>query len=217
MTRIGAVHPDMMRRVVAATIRSESQPAAMIRDSALLNNGRIVVKNVSGETIPEYGLMQITVAADEDSLRIVEVERPFSQSHPSSIFLVNHSVEILDGELGTAQTGPVFTVRKDSGTYPAGTRMGWKANSFEATFGCLFVVLGPDYLDENLLRVLTDFSMLHGIVTTAITANLGTAGEVQTSDPTTTHKAKTRKGAIAVNDEVYIWPSKGEWIAAKVC
>lgn len=217
MTRIGAVHPDMMRRVVDATLRSESQKAAMLRESALLNIGRPVVKNVSGETIPSYGLMQITVAADQDSVRIVEVERPFSQSRPSSIFLVNHSVDILHGDMGTAQTGPVFIVRKDSGTYPAGTRMGWKTSSFEATFGCLFSVIGPDYLDENLLRVISDFSMLHGVVTATIAANLGAAGDVLTSNPTTTHKAKTRKGAIAVDDEVFIWPSKGEWIAAKVC
>ncbi len=216
MTRVGATSPEMMRRVLSATRRVETQFGSTTSEEAFQEAGRIVVRNVSAFTIPEFGLMQIKLATNQAGYKIIEVQRPFSQSFPSSVFLLNGPFSIAPNEFGTAQSGPVYRA-KTSTSHSVGTRLGWKADSFEATFGCLFSVIGTDDITTNVARVIPDFSMLHGTVTTAIAANLGTAGEVQTLDPTTTHKAKTRKGAISVGDDVYIWPSKGEWIAAKVC
>lgn len=216
MTRVGATSPEMMRRVLAATRRIETQHGSVISDDAFQEPGRIVVRNVSTFTIPEFGLMQIKLATNQAGYKIIEVQRPFSQSFPSSVFLLNGPFSIAPNEFGTAQSGPVYRA-KTSISHSIGTRLGWKADSFEATFGCLFSVIGTDNITTNVARVITDFSMLHGIVTTAIAASMGAAGEVQTLDPTTTHKAKTRKSAIAVGDEVFLWPSKGEWIAARVC
>ena len=160
--------------------------------------------------------MQIKLATNQAGYKIIEVQRPFSQTFPSSVFLLNGPFPIAPNEFGTAQTGPIYSA-KTSTSHSVGTRLGWTEDSFEATFGCLFSVIGTDDITTNVARVISDFSMLQGTVTTAIGANMGTAGEVQTIDPTTTHKAKTRKGAIDVGDDVYLWPSKGEWIAAKVC
>lgn len=217
MTRIATTSPAMMRRVIAATRQVESQQGRSTRDDSFLDPGEIVVRNVSAFTIPEFGLMQIKLSATVSEKQIVDVERPFVQAtRPSSVWLLNGPFPIEPDAFGTAQSGPDYRVKTEA-TYPLGTRLGWKVDSFNAIPGCLFTVIGTDSITTNVARVLPDFSMLHGIVTATIAANLGTAGEVVTSDPTTTHKAKTRGTAIAVDDEVYIWPSKGEWLAAKVC
>ena len=144
MTRIGATTPELMRRVVAATYRIEKQTSIDDANDPIRDVGRINVRNVSAFTIPEFGLMQIKSSTNQDRHTIIDVERPFSQSLPSSIFLINGPFEILASELGTAQTGPIFSVKKDSGTYVEGTRLGWTSDSFEASQGCLFTVIGVD-------------------------------------------------------------------------
>lgn len=217
MTRVGATSPEMMRRVLSATRRVELQEGRKTSDENFQGTGRIVVRNVSAYTIPEFGLMQIKLAKTEGGRNVVEVERPFDQANrPSSVWLLNGPFSIEPNEFGTAQSGPDYRV-KTQAIYPIGIRLGWQADSFQAIPGCLLTVIGTDDITTNVARVKTDFSMLHGIVTADIPANLSGEGEFQSTDPTTTHKVKTRGATVLVGREIYAWPSKGEWIVAGVC
>ena len=148
------------------------------------------------------------------------MKRPFSTAGTSSVCLVNGPYEIPaagENSFGSAQNGPTFLLKHDGGSYPAGTRLGWKVDSFLATLGCLFSVIGSDSLDTNLVRVLLDFSAITGTVSTAIPANETGTGIVATTDPAISYPSKTQLGAIAVGATVLCVPRKGEWIAYKVC
>lgn len=217
MSRIGVTDPEMMRRIISATKRSESQSTEADPSRSKYDPDFVNVRNISAFEIPGFGLMQMSVADNVEGRKIVDVTRPFSQTLPSSIFLVNGPFPIPAGDFGYAQEGPIYSVKRAAGSFPVGTRIGWKADSFDATFGCLLNVVGTDDITENIVRAMADFSMLLGTVTTAIPANMAGAGEVLTTNPATTHKAKTKKTGIAVGKEVLIWPCVGEWIAAEVC
>jgi len=202
--------------MLAATRQVESQRGRVTDDETFLDFGRITVKNVSAFTIPEFGIMQVVQGLTEGGRNVVEVSRPFDQTRPSSVWLLNGPFPIEPNGFGTAQSGPEYRVKTEA-AYTNGTRLGWQNGSFQAIPGCLFTMIGTDSITTNVAIVIPDSSMLHGVVSVAIAAELGTAGEVQTTGPTTTHKAKTRGAGIAIGEKVFIWPSKGEWIAAKVC
>lgn len=215
MTRIGAVSPEFQRRIVSATqyVESQREPNGSVD---IRNDTRsIVFKNASGHAIPPFGLMQIKESTAPQGRRIIEVIRPLSATGINSTFLVNNSREVANNGFGTAQSGPIYSVKK-TGLISIGHRIGWKASSFDAELGCLLLCIGPDR-DTDIIRAIADFSMLTGTVSTTIPANLSGTGEVATTSPSATYKARTRKTAIASGKEVYMWPSRGEWLALEIC
>jgi hypothetical protein len=137
-----------------------------------------IVYNDSGQTVPAYGLMQITGNLDEDGRNYVKIKRP-ADSVPPGLLLINGSTDIAIAGYGTAQPGPTYKVLHDGGTYAAGYTLGIKLATFTATAGSMFSVLGNDELTSgatNVVKVmLTDPTRLVLAYTTAgATARSGT-------------------------------------------
>ena len=221
MSRIGATTPAMMRRIIKSTEFVESQRDPNSANGEILEAGKLTFRNTSAFVIPPFGLMQLQANTNQAAnQRIIEVKRPFVATGTSSVCLVNGPYEIPaagENSFGSAQNGPTFLLKHDGGGYPAGTRLGWKVDSFLATLGCFFCVIGSDSLDTNLVRVMLDFSAITGTVSTAIPANETGFGVVDTLGPVISYPAKTQLASIAVGSTVLCVPRKGEWIAYKVC
>ena len=116
----------------------------------------IQVYNDSGQTVPAYGLMQITGSLDEDGRNYVKIKRP-ADSVPPGLLLINGPTEIAIAGYGTAQRGPTYKLLHDGGTYAAGYTLGIKIGTFTATAGQMFSVLGDDELTtgtDNVVRVM---------------------------------------------------------------
>jgi len=211
----------MMRRIIKSTEFVESQRAPNSADGEILESGKLTFRNTSSFVIPPFGLMQLQANANQAAnQRIIEVKRPFATTGCSSICLVNGPYEIPaagENSFGSAQSGPTFLLKHDGGSYPAGTRLGWKVDSFLATLGCLFSVIGSDSLDTDLVRVMLDSSTITGTVSTTIPASEATGGIVATTNPTVSYPVKTLQAAITEGSTVICFPRKGEWIALKVC
>lgn len=220
MADIGLVSVPMQRRIVAATKHIESQQGSSIDQSTQWRGERSTVRNVSSHTIPRFGLMQIKQSVIVDKRPIIEVERAYSTTIPNSIVLVNGYQEIAAGELGSPQIGPEFIIKTNGSSTPVGSRIGWTANSFLASPGCLFTVIGINdmaHLEANLVRAVFDQSSMLGTVTTAIPANLGGLGVVACTDPTQSYPAETDGAAIPVGSKVVMLPRRGRWLAMRVC
>lgn len=218
--RIGVVSPEMQKRIVQATSIVESQYSRGAKHKLQWNPGYTAVLNKSGHTIPRFGLMQIkqTVSINQDPF--IEVERAFSTTIPGSIVLVNGMDPIPPNEPGSPQVGPEFIIKTNGASTPVGSRIGWTANSFLASPGCLFTVIGINdmaHLETNLVRAVFDQSVLTGTVTTAIPANLGGLGVVACTDPTQSYPAETDGAAIPVGSLVLMNPRKGRWLAIRIC
>ena len=115
-----------------------------------------IVYNDSGQTVPAYGLMQITGNLDEDGRNYVKIKRP-ADSVPPALLLVNGPSEIAVAGYGVAQTGPTYRLLHDGGSYAAGYTLGLKIDAFTATLGHMFAVLGDDELvsgTDNVVRVM---------------------------------------------------------------
>ena len=221
MSRIGATTPAMLRRIIKSTEFVESQRAPNSADGEILEAGKLTFRNTSAFVIPPFGLMQLQANTNQAAnQRVLEVKRPFAATGCSSICLVNGPYEIPaagENSFGSAQSGPTYLLKHDGGSYPAGTRLGWKVDNFLATLGCLFCVIGSDSLDTDLVRVMLDSSTITGTVSTAIPASEAAGGIVATTNPTINYPVKTTGAEIAVNSTVLLVPRKGEWLALKVC
>ena len=116
----------------------------------------LIVYNDSGQTVPPYGLMQITATLDEDGRNYVKVKRP-ADAVPPGLLLINGPTEIAVAGYGTAQPGPTYRLLHDGGTYAAGYTLGIDIGAFPATAGSMFSVLGDDELTsgvDNVVRVM---------------------------------------------------------------
>ena len=113
----------------------------------------ILVFNDSGQTVPAYGLMQITGTLDEDGRNYIKIKRP-ADSVPPGLLLINGPTEIAVAGYGTAQPGPTYRLLHDGGTYSAGYTLGINIGAFTATFGHLFTILGVDAIDTNIVRAM---------------------------------------------------------------
>jgi hypothetical protein len=112
----------------------------------------ISVYNDSGQTVPAYGLMQITGSLDEDGRNYIKIKRP-ADSVPPGLLLINGPTEIAVAGYGTAQQGPKYRLLHDGGTYAAGYTLGIDIGSFEATAGSMFSVLGDDEITSGTTDV----------------------------------------------------------------
>jgi hypothetical protein len=221
MVKKGVTSTDMLRRMIKATKEVESQRNPDTVGDRANGSGRMSFRNTSSFIVPPFGLLQLQTHTNiAGKQRMFEATRPFSASGISSVCIVNGPFDVPavgNDSFGTAQNGPYFRIKHDGGTYPAGTRLGWKANSFLATLGCMFTVLGPDTIDTDVVCAVLDSSTITGTVTTAIPANESGFGVVATTGPSISYSVKTLVGAISVGSTVLCFPRKGEWIAVKVC
>jgi hypothetical protein len=181
----------------------------------------ILVYNDSGQTVPAYGLMQMTTTLDEDGRNYVKIKRPIDSTLLRSPLLINGPTEIAVGAYGTAQSGPVYRLLHDGGTYVAGDRLGAKASSFTATYGALFAVIGADAIETNIVRVMFDTSPFKG-KTKSVALAVGTPANVYFVDAAGTvttreYLAETDESDIPADTAVWLFPMYGRLVAAKVC
>lgn len=108
----------------------------------------ISVYNDSGQTVPAYGLMQVTGNLDEDGRNYVKITRP-AGAVPPGLLLINGPSEIAVTGYGTAQSGPKYKLLHDGGTYAAGYTLGINIGAFTATKGTVFSCLGDDELTSG--------------------------------------------------------------------
>ena len=180
--------------------------------------------NTSGFEIPAYGVLQVRTVRD-DLTCYHDVKRPFDYDACQTTILFNGPYAVPDGERGTAQSGPVYRVIHDGGTYSVGDRMGWKASSFQVGLGSLLVNLGSDEVSTNCLRVAFDYSTMPGQTTSSIPA--GGSGTFNRRKKTSTgFTADTSRSYtawndsdqdIATNKRILAFPGEGVWLAVEVC
>jgi hypothetical protein len=180
-----------------------------------------LVYNDSGSTVPAYGLMQMTTTLDEDGRNYVKVKRPIDSTLLRCPLLVNGPNEIAIDGFGVAQSGPVFRLLHDGGTYVAGDRLGAKTSTFTATYGALFAVLGSDDIETNIVRVMFDTSAFKG-KTKSVALVAGTPANVYFVDAAGTvtsreYLAETDVSDIPANTNIWLFPMYGRLVAAKVC
>lgn len=216
---IGVFRPETARKILQATQAWERSPATVGSDDTPTGRLPIVFRNNSGHEIPPYGLVQAD-GLYAGTISHINVIRPFSQSSVSTVPLINGPVAVPDGKFGTAQNGPVYRVKHDGAlTYQAGDRLGWKADSFLATLGCLLVVLSADEVLEDCVKVMFDSSTMFGVAAATLTSS--TAGNVTVATPyspvTRMHKAKTKGASVSSGTSVIMYAAAGEWIAMEYC
>ena len=163
----------------------------------------------------------MTTTLDEDGRNYVKVKQPIDSTLLRCPLLVNGPNAIEIGAYGVAQSGPVYRLLHDGGTYVAGDRLGAKTGTFTATYGALYSVIGADAIDTNIVRVMFDTSAFKG-KTTASPLVAGTPGNVYFVDAagnvtTRQYLAETDVSDIPANTSIWLFPMYGRLIAAKVC
>lgn len=180
------------------------------------------VYNDSGQTVPAYGLMQMSTTLDEDGRNYVKIKRPIDSTLLRCPLLINGPTEIAVGGYGTAQSGPTYRLLHDGvNTYVAGDRLGAKTSTFTATYGAIFSVIGADVIDTNIVRVMFDTSAFKGR-TKSVPLVVGTPANVYFRDAAGTVTAKeylaeTDVSNIAADTDIWLFPMYGRLVAAKVC
>jgi len=214
------------RRLIDLLQQYERDPVEKGNDLGREARVPIVFRNVSGHTIPAYGLMQAKTTY-EDALGYIDVVRAYDYTYETlSIPLVNGPFEVADDGFGTAQTGPVFRVKHDGAiAYSTGDRIGWKTDNFEAQLGALFRIVGDEFVGTNIVKAVFDQSAQMGQSAAAISA--GSSGNVYvrhaSSGGFTTNTGKTYTAwndtsvQIPNNVRIMLWPSEGRFIAIEVC
>ncbi len=180
-----------------------------------------LVYNDSGQTVPAYGLMQMTTTLDEDGRNYVKIKRPIDSTLLRCPLLINGPTEIAVGAYGTAQPGPVYRLLHDGGTYVAGDRLGAKTSTFTATYGALFAVVGADAIDTNIVRVMFDTSAFKGKTksggllasTPSNVYFVDAAGTVTARE----YLAETDVSDIPADTNIWLFPMYGRLVAARVC
>jgi len=82
---------------------------------------RPVFRNDSAETVPAYGCMRVTGAAEVDNRWVTLIAKP---NGAGNVFLFNGPTEVPAGEMGTAQGTKVVRAYYTSGTVTAGDTWG---------------------------------------------------------------------------------------------
>jgi len=214
---------DQKLRIWKATQDWERSKSARNRDTLEAIETPIFFRNDSAQTIPPYGLMQIKTTLDvEDSYNLVLVRRPIDATLMRCPLLVNGDNEVLTGEYGTAQSGPVYRILHDGAhTYVAGDRLGSLNATFTATYGSLFAVLGSDAIATNVVRCMFDTSTMYGKTKgTGLTAATPANVYVYDAAGTLTSKeylAETRVSNIPADTEIALESAYGRWFATEIC
>lgn len=182
--------------------------------------------NTSGHTIPAYGVFLVDGTSEENGINYLIAKRYETWTAAQAVPMVNGPFEVLDGEYGTPQLGPVYRVIHDDAiTYSVGDRVGWLASSFQVALNASFIVLGDDDIETNCLRVKRDFSSMMGQSNLAISdgdsglvyrRKLGGSGF--TTDTTKEYPARNDTGGtVDANSRILIFSVDGIFSIVQVC
>jgi hypothetical protein len=212
---------DQKFRIWKATLAVERTSDRPQDESTPFIQTPVFFRNDSGAAIPAYSMMQVSGTVNDGNQNFITVRKPiYTTSKCRCPILFNAAEEIGIDEFGTAQSGPVFRVKTDGGTYAAGDRLGPKDTEWTATFGAMYTVLGSDDIDTNIVRVMFDVSSFLGKTIADLVA--GTPGNVYAydADGTLTSKqylAETKGTTIAADSDIILWPQYGRLFALKYC
>lgn len=226
-TDIGVFTPSDAERIWKAVQAFERGITATKTDERRFVQAPIYVKNRSTTLeIPAYGCMQVVGTDEIGGQNYLLVDRPFDYSDSvMGPFLLNSPTAIEPEGLGIAQNGPVYRAIKTSGTFTVGTRLNPSENSFELSKGPLFVYLGDDDVDENIIKVsacetpLLAVAGVSGIAANSsgtVTAKAPASGNWTAGSVTYTAWAPT-SAPISANATVMIFPVDAKWVAVEIC
>lgn len=218
--------PEQMRRILAMVNRFEREGVPSFEISRPHVGTSVIVKNSSGHTVPPYGIVQPIGMVVENSRNYVEITRPVDlTSALQGPFYLNGPYEILDDEYGTMQSGPVFRVVTDGGTYVVNQRLGPTTSSFLAGSGCVWKVIGDDDIGTNIKRVKEDPTPIIGTVKTpGISAN--STGTFFYREPVSGDWSVTTieytgyndsTSALATGTKVLAFPIDARWKLVEIC
>lgn len=213
---------EQMQRIWKATQDFERSKSSRPVDNIEPIETPIFFRNDSGQTIPPFGLMQIQTTLDvTGSYNLALVQRPIHSSLLRCPLLINGPNEVVADAYGMAQTGPVYWLLHDGGTYVAGDRLGAKTATFTATYGGMWAVLGSDNIATNIVRVMFDTSPFKG-KTKGVALVVGTPANVYFRDAAGTvtsreYLAETDVSNIPADTDIWLFPMYGRLVAAKVC
>lgn len=225
-TEIGVFTPSDAERVWKAVQAFERGITTSKGDERRFVPAPIYCKNRSTTLeIPAYGCMQVVGTEEVGGQNYLLVDRPFDYSDSSfGPFLLNSPAAIEPEGLGVAQNGPVFRAIKDTGTFTVGTRLNPTANSYKLSKGPLFVYLGDDDVDTDIIKVERCETPLIAVATSGIAAN--SSGTVTAKQPASgnwtagsvTYTAWNPTGvAISSSALCLIYPVDAKWIALELC
>lgn len=157
MTRTGAFTPSDARMVleVARYLRENGFviPPSVKRGQVLQPTG-IYFRNDSGGEVPAFACMEVTGTVEAGSQNYITITKPTSSA---LTYLFNGQAPVADGDYGTAQSGPVYRVYKNTGTVTEGNRWAPTTSQWYLTKGAgQFVVLGSDDIGTDAFRVMRD-------------------------------------------------------------
>ena len=225
-TEIGVFTPGDAERVWKAVQAFERGITANKTDERRFVPAPIYCKNRSTTLeIPAYGCMQVVGTEEVGGQNYLIVDRPFDYSDSSfGPFLLNSPAAIEPEGLGVAQNGPVFRAIKDTGTFTVGTRLNPTADSFKLSKGPLFVYLGDDDIDDDIIKVERCETPLLAVAGSGIAAN--SSGTVTAKQPASgnwtagsvTYTAWNPTGvAISSSALCLIYPVDAKWVALELC
>lgn len=222
---IGYYSPELAKRIKDNSLaweRERQTPQPIFRQTV---PNPIYVRNISTYTIPRFGCMQVVGTEEIDGQNFLQVDRPFDYSDSvMGPFLLNDTEAINPNEIGMAQFGPVFRAIKDTGTFTVGTRLNPTADSFKLSKGPLFVYLGDDDIDTDIIKVERCETPLLAVATSGIAAN--SSGSVTAKQPASgnwtagsvTYTAWNPTGvAISSSALCLIYPVDAKWVALELC
>jgi hypothetical protein len=182
-------------------------------------------RNDSGHTIPAYGCFQASGTVEDGDQNYITAVRPISWTGAVvGPFFFNGPYEVLDGEYGNAQLGPVFRAIKDGTTLSVGMRLGPASGSFEMGKGCLYSYIGEDDVETDCIRIISNETPLLAQSSTIIPAN--GSGTVTVRVPssggwsagTVTYSARNDSATDIQSDKrVMIFPVDAKWHAVEIC
>jgi hypothetical protein len=161
-------------KAVGAFERSDSLLLPSPRD--FIGQTPIYYRNDSGETIPPFSIIQLTDTIDDEGKTYYIAKKPIVTSDAlTDRFAFSGPNEVPSDGFGVAQEGPIYRVAKSpSLTLVGGMRLGPEHNAWTAAKGIMFSYLGDDLIDDDVLRVDRNESMLLGIATSGVTARVST-------------------------------------------
>lgn len=223
---IGAFSPATAARILKAVQAYEAGITVTKDRERPYVQPSILVKNTSSHTVPAYGLMQMVGTEEIGGQNYLQITRPIDYSDSvMGPILVNGPSEIEPDDFGMAQFGPVYRVKTDGTTYSTGTRIGPVADSFEASKGCIFSCIGPDDIEEDIIKIVACETPLLAVCGgSGIGAN--SSGTVTAKQPASgnwaagsvTYTAWNPTGtAIGSNKTVLLFPVDLKWLATELC
>jgi hypothetical protein len=223
---IGTFNPDQAKRVWESTKWVERQGSTRPQGLDRPTPAGIYFRNDSGHTVPGYGCVQVTGTVEIGGQNYFTVVRPISWTAAVvGPFLFNGPNEVLDGELGTAQNGPVYrAINSTDDTLAVGMRIGPATSSFEMRKGCLYSYLGADAVIDDCIKLISNETPIIAVAGSGIAAN--GSGTVTKKDPssgdwvagTETYTARNLSAtAITVGANVKCFPVDAKWSAVEIC